>query len=427
MNSARGTSYPADSYYTATAPLSEAQPPLTGNLRVDVAIIGGGYTGLSAALHLAKAGKRVAVLETKRVGWGASGRNGGQIHSGQRQEPEWFEARFSRAVAEKFFNMGEDAKQLVHSLIAHYKIDCELESGLIHAAHKKRFIREFQEHVEHLNVRYGHPVSWLNQEETAYRLGTDAYYGAIYDPTAGHLHPLKFALGLANAARSEGAEIYENTQVLDISDWDDPTLITENGTVCADKVLICGNGYLGSLVPKLDACIMPINNFIAATRPLTEMETPLPGNECASDSRFVVNYWRMSADKRLLFGGGENYSSNFPSNIEAFVRKPLSNIYPQFKHIEIDYAWGGTLAITVHRVPLVQMLKKNVFAAAGYSGQGVTLAPLAGQILAEAVLGRMDRLNLYADLPVPPFPGGPAFRSAALALGLGWYALRDRF
>lgn len=426
MNNAGGSSYPQNSYYTATAPLLEGRPSLKGEHRVEIVIIGGGYTGLSAALHLAKAGKRVAVLEANRVGWGASGRNGGQIHSGQRQEPEWFEARYNRDVSRRFFRMGEDAKHLVHSLIEHYKIDCDLKPGLIHAAHKKRTVSEFQDQIALLNAHYDHPVSWLDQEETVHRLGSNAYFGAIYDPTAGHLHPLKFALGLAQAALSEGAEIYENTQVLEISDWDNPTLTTSNGTMRADKVLICGNGYVGGLVPRVDARVMPINNFIAATRPLTEVENPLPGDECAADSRFVINYWRMSADKRLLFGGGENYSSSFPNDIEGLVRKPLSMIYPQFKDIEIDYAWGGTLAVTVHRVPFVQKLNDNVFTAAGFSGQGVTLAPLAGQILAEAALGQSERLDLYADLPTPPFPGGSLLRPAALALGLRWYALRDR-
>lgn len=426
MNNAGGAPYPQNSYYTATAPLLKERPSLKGDLRLDVAIIGGGYTGLSAALHLAKAGKKVAVLEANRVGWGASGRNGGQIHSGQRQEPEWFEERYNRDVAQRFFKMGEDAKHLVHNLIEHYKIACDLKPGLIHAAHKKRFVSEFQDQVALLNTHYDHPVSWLDQDETAHRLGTNAYHGAIYDPTAGHLHPLKFALGLAEAALLEGADIYENTPVQEVTNWDHPTLTTPDGIVRADKILICGNGYVGGLVPKVDARVMPINNFIAATRPLTEAEVPLPGDECASDSRFVVNYWRMSADRRLLFGGGENYSPNFPDDLESFVRKPLSMIYPQFKDVEIDYAWGGTLAVTVHRVPFVQMLKENVFAAAGFSGQGVTLAPLAGQILAEAALGQSERLDLYADLPTPPFPGGRLLRSATLALGMGWYALRDR-
>lgn len=421
-----GSPFPPNSYYTATVIPPPQRAALTGHHDVDVAIIGGGYTGLSAALHLAKAGQNVMVLEANRVGWGASGRNGGQIHSGQRQEPEWFEARYGRAVSQQFFRMGEDAKHLVHTLIRRYDINCDLKSGLVHAVHKQRYVSETREQVALLNAHYDHPVRWLDREETAHRLGTDVYHGAIHDPTAGHLHPLKFALGLAAVALAEGAAIYEHSPVQEISNWSKPTLKMPGGTVRAKKILICGNGYVGGLVPKLDARVMPINNFIAATRPLTPAEIPLPGDECASDSRFVVNYWRMSADKRLLFGGGENYSSSFPKDIEAFVRKPLSQIYPQFKDVEIDYAWGGTLAVTVHRVPLIQQLNEHVFAAAGYSGQGVTLAPLAGQILAEAVLGRSERLELYAKLPLPPFPGGRLMRSTALALGMGWYALRDR-
>lgn len=421
-----GASYPQDSYYTHSAVLPQARLPLAGDCRVEVAVIGGGYTGLSAALHLAQAGLRVAVFEANRVGWGASGRNGGQIHSGQRHDPEWFEARYDPAVARRFFQMGEDAKALVRSLIEKHDIDCELKSGLIDAAHKRSFVSAYRDHVAHMNDRYDHPVAWLDREETSRRLGTDVYYGAIYDPTAGHLHPLKFALGLAEAAIAEGALIFENTPVQQITDRDQPTLVTPGGVVRADKLLLCGNGYMGGLAPELDARVMPINNFIAATRPLSPAEIPLPGDECASDSRFVINYWRMSADKRLLFGGGENYSAGFPRDIAGFVRKPLSAIYPQFKNIEIDYAWGGTLAVTVHRVPLLQRLQDRVWTAAGFSGQGVTIAPLAGQILAEAVLGRLDRLEAYAALPTPAFPGGKLLRPASLALGMGWFALRDR-
>lgn len=418
--------YPENSYYTASTNPPAINRSLEWTPDVDVAIVGAGYTGLSAALHLAEKGVRVAVLEANRVGWGASGRNGGQIHSGQRQDPEWFEARYGQDAAKDYFALGEAAKKLVHNLISQHKIDCDLKSGLLHAAHKKSYVQDFRDHVSVMNDRYEHPLSWIERDEAAERLGTDAYFGAVYDSSAGHLHPLKFALGLADAARAAGAIIFETTPVQGISDWQNPVLTTPKGTMRAKHVLLCGNGYLSGIASDLEAKVMPINNFIAATRPLTSDEIPLKGDECASDSRFVINYWRMSDDKRLLFGGGENYSSKFPNDIENFVRKPLSQIYPQFKDIEIDYAWGGTLGVTVNRLPCLQQLGSNVWAAAGFSGQGVTIAPLAGQILAETVMGDSTRFNLYSKLPTPAFPGGKLLRPALLAAGMSWYALRDR-
>ncbi|MEP0519302.1 MAG: FAD-binding oxidoreductase [Hyphomicrobiales bacterium] len=421
-----GNDYPQNSYYTASTNIPAIDKVPMWQSDVDVAIIGGGYTGLSAALHLAEAGQNVVVLEANRIGWGASGRNGGQIHSGQRLDPEWFEERYGFDTAKTYFSLGEEGKKLVHSLVSKHNIDCELKSGLLHAAHKKSYTQEFRDHVAVMNDRFEHPLSWINQEEAAERLGTSGYFGAIYDPTAGHLHPLKFALGLAKAAKAAGTTIFENTRVCKISNWQNPVLETPKGTIKAKNLLLCGNGYLSGIAPKLESRVMPINNFIAATRPLSSAEVPLPGDECASDSRFVINYWRMSSDKRLLFGGGENYSSKFPNDIESFVRKPLSQIYPQFRDIEIDYAWGGTLAVTVNRLPCFQQLGWAVWAASGFSGQGVTIAPLAGQILAETVLGNTERFELYSRLPTPAFPGGPFLRPALLAAGMSWYALRDR-
>lgn len=421
------TNYPENSYYTASCVVPSSNETQDWVSEAEVAIVGAGYTGLSAALHLAQAGIDVVVLEANRIGWGASGRNGGQIHSGQRQEPEWFETRYGNDAAKTYFTMGEDAKKLVHSLIATHKIDCDLKDGLLSAAHKATFVPEYKEHVAHMNKNYSHPLAWLEREEAAERLGTDAYFGAIYDPTGGHLHPLKFALGLADAAKMAGARIFEQTKVTHIEGGAGTTLNTSRGPLRARKVLLCGNGYLSGLAPKLEAQVMPINNFIAATRPLSDDEKPLSGDECAADSRFVINYWRMSADKRLLFGGGENYSSSFPKDIESFVRKPLSHIYPQFKDIEIDYAWGGTLGVTVNRVPCLQQLQSNIWAAAGFSGHGVTIAPLAGQILAETIMGNDERFQLYSKLPTPAFPGGKLLRPALLAAGMSWYALRDRF
>ncbi|PLX36076.1 MAG: FAD-dependent oxidoreductase [Hyphomicrobiales bacterium] len=418
----------APSYYAATAKGMQTFPSIFGDVEADVCVVGAGFTGLSAALHLAERGYSVIVAEANRAGWGASGRNGGQLHSGQRRDQMWLEKAVGEADARKLWAMAEESKQLIRDLIAKHGIDCDFAEGLIHGIHKHRYLDEEKHYVDFLQRKYGYDVlSMLSAEETRAALGTDVYFGGTRDATAGHLHPLNFALGLARAAEEAGARIYENTRVTAVREGSPVEIVTECGTIRAKAVLLAGNGYIAGIDEATDARVMPINNFILATEPLGERTKELiPGNEAAADTRFVVNYWRLSADGRMLFGGGENYSPNFPKDLPAFVRRHMLKVYPQLADARIDYAWGGAVAVTVNRMPYLRRQSPGVYVSAGYSGHGVGTATMAGKIFAEAFAGDQERFDTFARLPSQRFPGGRWLRYPSMVLAMSWFALRDR-
>lgn len=420
----RAGDYPA-SWYAATASPSPAYPPLTGSAAADVCVIGGGYTGLSAAFHLARAGFDVCLLEAARVGWGASGRNGGQVGSGLRRDQDWLEATVGVARAHALWRLAAEARALVSELVARHAIDCDLRPGVLYANHRRSHVAESAAYAERLARDYGYDaITPLDARETAEALGTGAYFGGVLDRGAAHLHPLNFALGLARAAGAAGVRIHEASRVTRIG----PPVSVARGEVRARYVLLACNGYVGDLAPAVAARVMPINNFIVATEPLApELAEPLMrGGIAAADSRFVVNYWRMTRDRRMIFGGGESYGYRFPRDIAALVAPRMRALYPSLRDTPISHAWGGTLAVTRNRMPAFQRLGPNAFSAAGYSGHGVALATLAGKLMAEAVRGTAERFDLLADILPPPFPGGGLLRAPLLALAMTWYALRDR-
>ncbi|MDD9740395.1 FAD-binding oxidoreductase [Marinovum sp. SP66] len=416
--------YP-ESWYAATTAFLPPFAPLQGAVTADVCIVGGGYTGLSAALELARAGRRVVLLEAHRVGFGASGRNGGQLGSGQRVDQQGLERLVGRADAAKYWALGEAAKALVKRLISDHDIECQLKPGVAWTGSSAAEVAELHGNVDFLRDRYGYDhVEALDEAACRALCPSPDYKGGMIDRDAAHLHPLRLAVGLARAAAAAGAAIHEGSCVHHVA----PGLVqTADGRVKADHVILAGNGYLGTLDRKVRARVMPINNFVVATEPLGAGAAQVLTEDVAvADSRFVVNYFRLSHDRRLLFGGGESYGYRFPKDIAAKVRRPMAEIFPHLKDVRIDYAWGGTLAITMKRLPFLARVAPGVLSASGYSGHGVGTATHAGWLMARAIMGEQEGFETMSALPAPAFPGGGMMRTPLLTLAMSWYALRDR-
>ena len=419
--------FPA-SYYAATASPPGPYPPAEGAIRCDVCVVGGGFSGLSAALHLAKRGYEVVLLEAQRVGFGASGRNGGQVGTGQRVDQETLEEMVGKEDARGLWDLGLESVQLVRDLIAENAMDSGFVDGIIHADHRARMVPHSHAYADHLRDNYGYDkISKLGQEEMRAHVGSPAYFGGTLDMGGGHTHPLRFAFGLARAAAAAGVRIHESTKVQSI-DASPCRVRTEKAEVTAEHVLICCNGYLGDLQPQVAARVMPINNYIVATEPLTESDARnlIRDNHAVADSKFVINYFRLSEDNRMLFGGTESYSYKFPTDIAAKVRRPMAQIYPQLAEARIDYAWGGTLGITMNRMPHFARVAGNIINISGYSGHGVAMATLGGKLAALALAGQAEKFDLMAKVPSPRFPGGAALRWPLLVLGMMWFSLRDK-
>ncbi|KNG95334.1 NAD(P)/FAD-dependent oxidoreductase [Pseudaestuariivita atlantica] len=413
------------SYYAATVDLPDPRPALRGEMRADVCIVGAGFTGLSAALHCAQAGLDVVVLDAQRAGFGASGRNGGQLGSGWRQEQSDLEAALGLDAARTLWDMSEEAKALTLRLIDTHAPAANFRPGIVNADWRARDVPHSHAEADRLTETYGYTrIEKLDRAAIRDIVKSDAYQGGTIDHGAGHIHPLAYALGLARAAEAAGARIFEGSAVHHIADGAPVKVQTDRGHVIADHVILATNGY-SALTSKLRARVMPINNFISATAPLPDPTAVLGRDVAVADSKFVVNYFRMS-EGRLLFGGGESYGYRFPRDIDAKVRAPMREVFPQIADIPFDYTWGGTLAITMERLPFFARLAPNVWTAAGFSGHGVALAGFSGKVMADAVQGTMGQFDLLANLPGRNFPGAGAFRGPLLALAMTWYATRDR-
>ncbi|WP_207100329.1 NAD(P)/FAD-dependent oxidoreductase [Paracoccus shandongensis] len=426
-NDRRGE-YPPSLYAETCAPLNRLSP-LKGETRADVAVVGGGYTGLSAALHLARAGRDVVLVDAHRVGFGASGRNGGQIGSGQRQEVDWLERQFGRDTARRLWDLAEEAKALVRSLAAESGVP--IRDGVAHACRSGAEVAHAARMAEHLAAHYGYDkVQPLDRGALVAHLGSHAYLGGDVDWGAGHVHPLNLALGMARLALAAGVRIHEGTHVHRIEHGTATTrtrVLCDTGRILCDHVILAGNGYQGRLDARVAARVMPINNYIVATEPLgDDFPEILPRHTAAADTKFVVNYWRLDDDRRLIFGGGETATYRFPKDIAALVRPHLLSVYPQLREVGITHAWGGTLAITMNRMPHFARPAPNCLSAGGYSGHGVAMATLAGRLMADAVGGQADGFDAMAAIPSRPFPGGSMLRSPLLVAGMAWYGLRDR-
>jgi gamma-glutamylputrescine oxidase len=420
--------YP-QSWYASSVDFPEAAPPLRGSHRYDVAVIGAGFTGLSAALKLQQLGYRVALIDAHRIGWGASGRNGGQLGSGQRVDQESLQLAYGIEHAHRLWELAEEAKSLVKALISDHQICCDYCPGIIHADHRKRFSADTRAYVDMLRTQYQYPdIRYVAGEELHELTGTRQYDSAALDTGAGHLHPLKFALGLASAFRAAGGDIYERSVVEQVQYQNRVIVQAADGLIEADSLIFACNGYLGNLQSSVAERVMPINNFIIATAPLDSKlnDSILRENMAVADSRFVVNYFRKSIDGRLLFGGRESYGYRFPPDIKTYVRGAMIKIYPQLQSTAIEFGWGGTLAITMNRLPHIRRLRANVYSASGYSGHGVGMATLSGHLVAQAIDGTVGKYDLLAGIPHRKFPGGVALRSPLLKLAMFYYSLRDK-
>jgi gamma-glutamylputrescine oxidase len=432
-----------DSYYRATANAWETQSSFAGDGQYDVAVIGGGFTGLSAALACAEKGLKVALFEAKTIGFGASGRNGGQLISGLRWSMREIDAEFGRERAKAIFDLAYGAVDRVKSRIAKHNVECDLKAGHLEAAYKPGHFVAMQHEADFLAREFGWKTDIVQPGDMAQHIKGGGYYGGIYDSQSGHFHPLNYALGLAKAAKDAGVMILENSRVLILTQAkgsNDSSLaisheqcrspdsivgVASHYRIKAAYVINATDAWVGALDPGLGRYTIPIMNYNVATAPLPSWQDYLPSDAAIADSRFVLNYFRLSADKRLIFGGGEKYVQTPPADIGAFVRKHMVQVFPSLANTPIDYAWGGAVGVTANRLPHMGR-KGNAFFAHGFSGHGALITTLAGELMAEAVVGTMEQFDVFASLPHSRFPGGKWLARPLATLGLLYYAMRDR-
>jgi gamma-glutamylputrescine oxidase len=421
--------HPKSSYYAATANPFAALPRLTESLTADVCVVGGGFTGLSAALNLAERGFKVVLLEANRISWGASGRNGGQINTGLRKSPQELIAKFGKQRGRALFDLAEEARSIIWERVARHGIQCDLREGNMLLASKPGDLPWMEEEIACFERDMDYRKAMLlDRNAIRSEIASDIYHGGIKDTGGGHLHPLNYALGLAEAAKAAGVEMFERSATTGIKEnGGKVTVTTASGRIEAKYAVLGCNAYLGSLEPRIAGKIMPIANFVITTEPMPEADAKalIPSGACACDTKFVVSYYRVTADNRMLFGGGERYTTEEPADIPAFVKPYMLNVFPQLASKRIEYGWGGMLAITMLRLPHVGRIG-NVFYAQGYSGMGVAITGIAGKLIAEAMAGTAERFDVFAQIPHQTFPGGTLLRHPLLVLAMLWYVLRDK-
>ncbi len=422
------TDYP-ESYYSASRNLDlKGTDSLAGRERADVCVVGGGLTGCSAALNLAERGYSVRLLEGDRIGWGASGRSGGQIIPGLSTELAQFRKTLGREPVRAIWEMTREAVELVRQRVSDHQIDCDLKWGYVHAAAKPRQMRELEAWVSDLARDFDyHAMQLLDREALGAHVGTSCYVGGAYQRDAGHLHPLNYTLGMARAAQDAGAHLHENSRVTAIDRGPKAVVRTGQGEVEADFVLLCGNAYLNGLVPEISPAIMPVGTYILATEPLGETQAAqvLPQDDAVADLNFVLDYYRLAADRRMLFGGRVSYSARQPTNLASVMRRRMSHVFPQLAQVHADYVWGGFVGITRNRAPHFGRIGSNMLFAHGFSGHGMAMTGLAGKLMAEAVAGQAERFDLFSRITHKDFPGGQSMRMPLLVLATTYYRIRD--
>ncbi len=421
------------SYYEATAPRGSVLPALQGSHSCDAAIVGGGLAGLSAALELASRGMSVRVLEARHIGWGASGRNGGQAIHGFACDQAVLEAQLGASAARQAWDLSIAALDLLRRRIREHHMACDWQDGFLSLATSPRKAQALQVWADGVEERYGYPLQRIAANEVSRWIASPRFHGGVFDARSGHLHPLRYTQGVARAAQQAGAHIHEDSPVIAIQQGPTVQLSTRDGHVRARQVLLAGNVYLQDLVPALQRRIMPVGTYIACTEklPAAQWKALIPSAAAVCDTNFVLDYFRPTPDHRVLYGGRVSYSTLAPSHLAESMRQRLLLSFPQLRPARIDYAWGGFVDISMNRAPDFGRLPSdgahaaNVYYLQGFSGHGLALTGMAGQLVAEAMNGDASRFDLFSRIQHRNFPGGPWLRTPALVLGMAWYRMKD--
>lgn len=422
------TSEHTNSYYAASKNWQTDYPKLEGDHHCDVAIVGGGFTGVSAALRLIEHGYKVAVVEANRISWGASGRNGGQLIDGFVMDLDKFEKKVGKIGAEIAYQMGIESRDVVLERIKKHSIDCDLKFGFLDVAMNQGDIDDFHEWLEEKQENnYPHKMEFITQENLKQHVGSDKYIAGVVNYGNGHLHPLNLCIGEARAIVDQGGAIFEQSLVKKIKHGENPKLITENGVVHAKKVILAGNAYLRKTEPKLAGAVIPAGSYIIATEPLSESlaNELLPSDMAVCDQRVGLDYYRLSADRRMLFGGLCNYSGRNPKSIKGVLQPKMLNVFPQLAGKRIDYEWGGYIGISINRIPQMGRIQNNTYYVQGYSGHGLCPTHIAGNVIADAIVGDTERFDVFEKVKHIRLPGGMWFANPALALGMMWFRLKE--
>ena len=418
------------SFYAASANIHTLRPTLKGDLTFDVCVVGAGFSGLSTALHLAEQGHNVAVVEGARIGWGASGRNGGQVVNGLNASLRTINRRYGQDTANFVAGLVMEGGEIIRERVKTYDIQCDYKPTNLFTACTDAHMRELEERLA-LWQGYGlNTQEMVSKNKISDHVGTDMYAGGMIDHSGGHMHPLNLALGEADAIEKNGGTIFEMSRVIDV-DYEAarPVVKTDTGSITCKTVVLCGNAYLGKVVPKLASRVMPVSTQMMATEQLSDdlAKRLLPTDTCVEDIRYILDYYRLSADNRLLFGGGTVYGGADPRDIEAKLRKNMNKVFPELVNTKIEHAWSGNFALSFSRVPQMGRLNNNTYFAHGYSGHGVTGSHTFGRILAEAISGDASRYDVFEKVPYIPFPGGRMFRVPYSMIGSWYYSFKDKF
>jgi gamma-glutamylputrescine oxidase len=424
-----------NSYYAASANETPAYPTLEGEMTADVCVVGGGFAGLSSAIELADRGYKVVVLEANHIGFGASGRNGGQLIAGLACEQDVIEQALGLEAAKAVWGMTLEALALVRERVKRFDIDCDLTDGFLGVSVNAKKGKALRVWYEGMAKKYGFDkqTTWIEPAYIRDWIGSPRYFNGYYDQTGGHVHPLNYCLGLAKGAASLGVTIYQHSAVTSMQQGDTVTLTTDKGSVKAKFVVLAGNMYLPEVAPKLapqiGKRIMPVGTYIIGSEPIEPglAAQLMPKNAAVCDTNFVLDYFRLSRDKRMIYGGRVSYSAMTPPNLTQKMQARMVETFPELQNTKVEYTWGGFVDITMNRAPDFGRVAPKVYYLQGFSGHGVALTGLAGKLVAEAISGQSERLDLFAKVKHYDFPGGTLLRTPALVLGMAWYQLKEKF